>query len=361
MKINGLVWNDTGGYGGSPINGKDINYIGSTMNAMGHEYKYWDRDSIHASIQRKSGHSRGLLPLVLPSNNENILECDVLLVQLLWLVRFGGKASKWDADVCKVLNAFDGPVIVFVNDQLEYSFLKTATNPKFGENTLRRPIYIADDRSEINPQVQRANVEVLGHLKLNQTWSYAWSWKEDRKHMEQLLDRPAHPDHDFIYGGMVRKSDFNARLDNLFEVFGHDNCISYGKIADKWGFDDLAKKWGRKFATPDQLIELNSSCRYSALPYDEDKDYITSRCFEQGFADCLVLCDKGYNQEDCGFPVVDFTDKDAITAYRDLPEDERLKMVEDQHERLAAIDYKARSISMIRKMFDSIHELNGKH
>jgi len=344
MRVHGLIWSDTGG---NPVTANDIIFIGRFMESMGVEFEYWDKYRIHSSLDPNAGASL--------FDTRSVMDCDVLLIQLSWLVRFGGSPSKWDADVCRLVNGFDGKVVLFINDQAEFAFLKTMTNPKWCDLVLQRPVYVADDRPELHRNAVQSDVDILAHLNLNQSWAYAWLWKSDPEHMRQLLDEPVKPKHDFIYGGMVRKKDFNRRIDNLFTVFGKDNCLAYGKVADKWGMRNVTKHGKQLFVYPDELVTINSSCRFSALPYDKDKNYITSHCFEQGFADCLVLCDEGYNQEDCGFPVVDFTDKDAIAAYRDMPEAERVRAVKDQHERLASIDYGARCAKMMDRFFKDLN------
>ena len=339
MRVHGLSWKDSGGHEEPTTEGKDIKYIGRYMaDVMGVEFKLWDRRMIHDSLT---------------SDNE-VRNCDVLLIQMFTIIRYGGTLSKWDAEVCDLINHFDGPVVLYINDQSYYKFLKNISKPKWGDMAVTRPIYLADDRPELYKILADSKTNIAGHLRLNQSWAYAWLWKRDPEHMKQLLDEPVKPKHDFIYGGLTRGQNFNKRLDNMFSVFGVENCISYGQVAERWGMEDLSKSWGLNFARPEQLMELNSSCRFSALPYDKDKNYITTRCFEQGFTDCLVLCDEGYNQEDCGFPVVDYMDKDAIAAYRDMPEGERVKAVKDQHERLAAIDYGQKCADMMDGFFRDI-------
>ena len=339
MKVHGLAWKDSGGHEAPSVDIKDTDYLGRFMKeSMGIDFKLWNRRMIHASL----------------ASDNSVRDCDVLLVQMLSIIRYGGRVSKWDADVCDLVNHFDGPVVIFINDQSCYKFLNTIANPKWGDMTITRPLYLADDRPIVYRTAAQSRANIIGHLNLNQTWAYAWLWKRNPEHMRQLLDEPVKPEHEFIYGGLTRGRNFNRRLDSIFSVFGVDNCISYGKVSERFGMEDLSKNWGLNFALPDQLMELNSSCRYSALPYDKDKNYITTRCFEQGFADCLVLCDKGYNQEDCGFPVVDYMDKDAIASYRDMPEAERIRAVKNQHDRLASIDYGSRCAKMMDRFFKDI-------
>ena len=340
MRVHGMVWSDTGGKREEPfINARDLNQLGEAFQLAGHEFKYWDRYMINDSI--KSGDGK-------------VLDCDLLLVHVMVLIRYGGHASKNDANICRLMNEFRGPVILFTNDQLEFSWIKNSMKDKFGDDRPLRPVYIADDRACIHDRFMDMNgLDIAGHVRLNQSWPMAWHWLDKMGIRDRVLNGSlSTPSYDFIYGGEIRKRDFVRRLDSIFEVFGHDNCISYGNVAKKFGFENLALNGKSKFCTVGRLMELNSKARYSGLPYDEDKDYITSRCFEQGFADCLVLCDKGYNQEDCGFPVVDYMDGDAIAHYRDLPEQERIRMVRDQHERLTSIDY----IGRCRKMIDDLME-----
>ena len=343
MRVHGLVWNDTGGY---PVTANDIIFVGEFMKWMGVEFEYWDRYRIHESMNPDKA--------VASHEERTVWDCDVLLVQLGWLIRFGGHPSKWDADVCRLVNGFDGKVVIFINEQAVYTYLKSIAKPKWGDLTMHRPIYLADDRPELHKNAAEADVHIIAHLNLNQSWAYAWLWKRNPEHMKRLLGEPSTPTHEFIYGGMVRRKDFNRRIDNLFTVFGKENCLAYSKVADKWGLENVTKHGKQLYVYPDELVTINSSCRFSALPYDSGKHYITSRCFEQGYADCLVLCDKGYNQEDCGFPVVDFTDKDAIAAYRDMTEAERIKAVKDQHERLASIDYGPRCFRMMTGFFNGL-------
>ena len=339
MRVHSFAWRDSGGHEESSVDIKDAVYIGRYMkDVMGVDFKLWNRRTIHDSL----------------ASDNSVRDCDVLFIQILSLIRYGGKLSKWDADVCDIINHFDGPVVIFINDQACYKFLNIIAKPKWGDMAVTRPIYLADDRPEFYKTISKEKTNIIGHLNLNQSWAYAWLWKRDPEHMRQLLDEPVKPEHDFIYGGQTRGQNFNRRLNSIFSVFGVENCVSYGRVAERWGIKDSSKNWGRDYAFPYQLMELNSSCRFSALPYDKDKCYITTRCFEQGFADCLVLCDEGFNQEDCGFPVVDYMDKDAIASYRDMPEADRIKAVKDQHERLASIDYGARCAKMMDRFFKDI-------
>ncbi len=48
-----------------------------------------------------------------------------------------------------------------------------------------------------------------------------------------------------------------------------------------------------------ELIELTSQCRFSLLPYDRNKDYVTTKALENGMSNSLVLADKRYGYEEC--------------------------------------------------------------
>lgn len=92
-----------------------------------------------------------------------------------------------------------------------------------------------------------------------------------------------------------------------------------------------------------ELIELTSQCRFSLLPYDRNKDYVTTKALENGMSNSLVLADKRYATECLKFETLNLQDVDAVRRYLEMDEDERLDLVDKQHKMLDAFDFKSKA------------------
>ncbi len=283
-------------------------------------------------------------------------------------VRFGGKVTHWDEDVCDLMHNTRGKVCVFVNEALAFNSLKNDANEKWGRNRFDVPFIFCptsttnstdrlcpflrglcngeattvnqtwaigykwiqekgyDFRPYTPPKADFFYGGVVRPQTVNQTWAIGYKWIQEKGYDFRPYTPPKA---DFFYGGVVRPHEFRKTFDALSREFESGCWYSYGEIAKHYGFPDMVKeRYGKLIVDREKLVEITSECRFSLLPYDRTKDYVTTKALENGVSNSLVLADPGYNSEGLKFETVDLQDIDAIKRYMSMSEDNRLELVE---------------------------------
>lgn len=116
----------------------------------------------------------------------------------------------------------------------------------------------------------------------------------------------------------------------------------------------VKERYGKLIVDREKLVEITSECRFSFLPYDRTKDYVTTKALENGVSNSLVLADTGYNSEGLKFETVDLQDIGAIKRYMSMSEDNRLELVEKQHKMLEDFDFYGKMESEFKTMEQKI-------
>lgn len=353
MKINMLVWSSLR----NPyVCGRDLKRLCVSLGRIGHDARFFNSDEVAEDMA--DTHSKSLFEQLggPAEDRRRVDDCDLMLVFLDVLPRYGGMVGKWEIPAIKAVNGFDGPVIIWENDSSAWPSWRMITGKRF-DLRLERPVWAADCTPEIPKKIADSDADVLGYMVINTSWEAIDCAIKDDPRLADPERELMKPEHGLIYGGVVRDGRFKKELRGLMDLFADEDPLSYGACAEVLGFKNAfgVRKNGHPRLVPvKELIQMNSKCRFTVLPDDAKKNYVTSRALESGISDCLVLCGKTYNQEDLGFPVVDLENMDEVRKWKDMDEDLRVEMVKDQHRRMAAIDGPSRTDDMMRNMLDTV-------
>lgn len=159
----------------------------------------------------------------------------------------------------------------------------------------------------------------------------------------KTFDSQTH-DLDFFYGGSIRPG-FVPRFREVFSTTDTDKIGSYGSFGTTFGIEDT--RGGRsKTLSKEDLCRQTSRARFSFLPADPGKNYLTAKAFENGFSESLCVLedvpeDQGrYNDSVIGNPFYTSKyDADSIKKLLSMDEDERKDRVRQQRLRLLDVDY----------------------
>lgn len=361
MKIHTVMWHDSGGRIGWPF-WEDLQAMSEFMALMGHDVVIYDRDKLARDLHGESEVERGLPNLfdaetssADPAGLRLSYDCDVLFVMAAPPVRFGGKVTHWDEDVCDLMHNTRGKVCVFVNEALAFNSLKNDANEKWGRNRFDVPFIFCPTSTTNSTDRLCPFLKGLCNgeaTTVNQTWAIGYKWIQEKGYDFRPYTPPKA---DFFYGGVVRPHEFRKTFDALSREFESGCWYSYGEIAKHYGFPDMVKeRYGKLIVDREKLVEITSECRFSFLPYDRTKDYVTTKALENGVSNSLVLADPGYNSEGLKFETVDLQDIDAIKRYMSMSEDNRLELVEKQHKMLEDFDFYGKMESEFKTMEQKI-------
>ena len=331
MKINFIPWLDQA-VKDDHFLWEDVRLMASFMQEMGHDTKLFN--SIDLSIKLHGG-----------DGGQEVYDCDLLFVHPMPPVRFGGKMTKFDKDSMQAIRNTNGKVLLFHNDSYMFGAMKSAARSKWGEYALDFPFIFAS--SNLANRTDQLGDTVKGlcggrQITLNQTWTNGYDWIQKKGGVPRLDH--VRPKADFFYGGVLRHNEFRKTFLGLMEEFGRESFWSYGAMAREYGLVDAVKEnYGRSKVGRKELIELTSQCRFSLLPYDRNKDYVTTKALENGMSNSLVLADERYATEGLKFETLNLQDTDAVRHYLEMNEDERLDLVDKQHKMLDAFDFKSKA------------------
>ena len=353
MRINMLNWSSLR----NPyVSSRDLKRLCASLRRIGHDARFFNSDEVAEDMSRN--HPRSLFEQLggVAESRRRVDDCDLMFVYIDVLPRYGGQIGKWEEPAIRAVNGFDGPVVIWGNDTSSWLSWRMMTNKRF-DLRLERPVWVADCTPEIPEKIAESGADVLGYMVINTSWETIDCAIKDDPRLADPERELLKPEHGFIYGGAVRDGRFKNELKGLMDLFADEDPLSYGACAQVLGFRNAfgLKKGGHpRMVSSKELIIMNSKCRFTALPDDTKKSYVTSRALESGMSDCLVLCGKTYNQEDLGFPVVDLENLDEVRKWKEMDEDLRVEMVKDQHRRMASIDGPSRTDDMMRNMLDTV-------
>lgn len=339
MKVNFIPWLDQA-VRNDHFLWEDVRLMASFMQEMGHDTKLFN--SIDLSIKLHGGD--GLFSMQ-GGGSQEVYDCDLLFVHPMPPVRFGGKVTKFDKDSMQAIRNTNGKVLLFHNDSYMFGAMKNVARSKWGEYALDFPFIFAS--SNLANRTDQLGDTVKGlcggrQITLNQTWTNGYDWIQKKGGVPRLDH--VRPKADFFYGGVLRHNEFRKTFLGLTEEFGRESFWSYGAMAREYGLVDAVKEnYGRSKVGRKELIELTSQCRFSLLPYDRNKDYITTKALENGMSNSLVLADERYATEGLKFETLNLQDVDAVRRYLEMDEDERLDLVDKQHKMLDAFDFKSKA------------------
>ena len=236
------------------------------------------------------------------------------------------------------LRDFQGPIIAFYDDPCVSTRLK-----KF-MTCLDKKIFLSSpagyDQEFFNrcPDLreQATTVPLTAALTVGKRLSERFS--ED----PTAFDADRH-DLDIFYGGSTRIG-MKRKIRTVFSATTPDRVACYGPLST---ILDLPDCRGRGVTvSQEDLCRMTSRARFSLLPADATKNYMTSKSFENGFSESLCVLedvpkDQGrYNDTVLGSPFYTSSyDIDSITELLKMDEDERKDRVKEQRRALLNVDY----------------------
>lgn len=203
--------------------------------------------------------------------------CDALFVHCGTIVNFGGKQSQTVIDAINLINTFNGPVVMFSNDVID------GINNKERAGFLRveRPVYYSDPGIRINGQKLVHDIQIIDSLEINQSFAIG-------KALSQLDFLELEPKYDISYGGRDRPK----LIKMLQKVADSSRMLAYWNVSKK--LKGCAVLFTSRNFDNDELRVVNSLGKYLIMPFEPNKEYFTSRVFEQLFSNGIVLFDKKY-------------------------------------------------------------------
>lgn len=166
--------------------------------------------------------------------------------------------------------------------------------------------------------------------------------KNDFIRNPKTFDSQIH-DLDFFYGGSIRPGLVH-RFREVFSTTDTEKIGSYGSFGRAFEIEDV--RGHSKTLSKEDLCRQTSRARFSFLPADSGKNYLTSKAFENGFSESLCVLedvpeDQGrYNDSVIGNPF--YTSKYDVESIKNLlsmDEEERKDRVRQQRLRLLDVDY----------------------
>lgn len=238
------------------------------------------------------------------------------------------------------MRRFDGEIIVFYDDQN-----LTGKIDKMMSCLGRKAWLLAPDGydNEIFRRVPDLNDRFYGTLSVTPIFSVGRRMKRAFIMNPKTFDSKIH-DLDFFYGGSIRPG-FVPRFREVFSTTDPDKIGSYGAFGRAFEIEDI--RGGRsKTLSKEDLCRQTSRARFSFLPADPGKNYLTSKAFENGFSESLCVLedvpeDQGrYNDSAIGHPFYTAQyDAESIKKLLSMDEDERKELVKQQRLRLLDVDY----------------------
>lgn len=196
------------------------------------------------------------------------------------IVNFGGIQQDTLKEALNVINQFDGPVIAFTNDVID----GIKNQDRAGFVKIERPVYYADPGGFDNSKKLTKDLQICGGLSLNQSWVIG-------KNLAKLKDVKTAPKYQYIYGGRNRPKIVKY-LKKLTSV--DDTGLLYGEINQ-----DVKSKFSfsQKFCFTNRDVRtIDSLGKYSFMFSEKNKNYYTSRVFEQLLSNSIVLFDTEFKE-----------------------------------------------------------------
>lgn len=262
---------------------------------------------------------------------------DNLFVFYGGLINYGGQQSKYALKTIELINNFDRSVVIFANDVLD------PVNNKIrdGFKRIERPVIYASPNGAGGAEKGAIDLNVSDEIEINQSFAIG-------KALSELQDVSIYPQVDVVYGGRDRP----AMKKRLREISHSYSMLVYSNITNSMK-DTRAKIFKSKVKFNNaQLRVINSFGRYSLMLYEKNKNYFTSRVFEQLFSNSIVLFDKQFKELSCFW-----TDDNTFSSLEELQELINQKWTVDrvkaQHEMARSFDFDG----YIRKEADELQKI----
>lgn len=257
-------------------------------------------------------------------DKSSLNDYDNLFVFYAGLINFGGIQSDASLTVIRLVNDFNGPVIVFDNDVLD----PVNNKNRAGFERITRPVVYASPDGIGGAEKGTIDVDVSGELEINQSFVIG-------KRLSKMNDVVTKPQYDVVYGGRNRP----AMRRRLCAIAEKHSLLAYSNITDALK-ETNAKllRSGYNFSNA-ELRVVNSLGKYSLMLKEKNKNYFTSRVFEQLFSNSIVLFDKQWKTYECFWR--DFNTFDGTTEdlSRRLETKYDASLVKEQHDFARSFDY----------------------
>lgn len=259
-------------------------------------------------------------------DKSSLNDYDNLFVFYAGLINFGGIQSDASLTVIRLVNDFNGPVIVFDNDVLD----PVNNKNRAGFERITRPVVYASPDGKGGAEKGTIDLDVSSELEINQSFVIG-------KKLSKMSDVVTKPQYEVVYGGRNRP----AMKRRLCEITEKHSLIAYSGIIDSLK-ETNAKLLSSKYNFNNaQLRVVNSLGKYSLMLKEKNKNYFTSRVFEQLFSNSIVLFDKQWKTYECFWR--DFNTFDGTTEdlSRRLDTEYDASLVAEQHDFARSFDYDA--------------------
>lgn len=238
------------------------------------------------------------------------------------------------------MREFDGEIIVFYDDQSMIDKIDKLMSCLGRKAWLLAPGGYDD---EIFRRVPDLKDKFYGTLDVTPIFSVGRRMKRAFIKNPKTFDSQTH-DLDFFYGGSIR-TGFAHSFREVFSTTDPDKIGSYGAFSRFFGIEDV--RGGRsKALSKEDLCRQTSRARFSFLPADSGKHYLTAKAFENGFSESLCVLedvpeDKGrYDDSVIGSPFYTSRyDVESIKELLSMDEEERKDRVRQQRLKLLDVDY----------------------
>ena len=238
------------------------------------------------------------------------------------------------------MKKFDGEIIVFYDDQILTGKISKMMSCLGRKAWLLAPNGYDDEIFRRAPDLKD---KFYGTLAVTPIFSVGRRMKNDFIRNPKTFDSKIH-DLDFFYGGSIRPG-FAPRFREVFSTTDPAKIGSYGAFGRAFEIEDVRGEHSKTLSKED-LCRQTSRARFSFLPADSGKNYLTSKAFENGFSESLCVLedvpeDQGrYNDSAIGHPF--YTSQYDVTSIKKLlsmDEEERKDRVRQQRLRLLDVDY----------------------
>ena len=251
---------------------------------------------------------------------------DNLFVFYAGLINFGGIQSKASLKVIRLVNDFKGPVVVFDNDVLD----PVNNKKREGFERITRTVVYASPDGIGGAEKGTIDLDVSGELEINQSFVIG-------KRLSKMNDVITKPQYDVVYGGRNRP----AMKRRLCEIAKKHSLIAYSGIIGALK-ETNAKLLSSKYNFNNaQLRVVNSFGKYSLMMKEKNKNYFTSRVFEQLFSNSIVLFDEQWKTYECFWKDFNTFDGSVEDLSRRLDVEYDAGLVAEQHEFARNFDYDA--------------------
>ena len=251
---------------------------------------------------------------------------DNLFVFYAGLINFGGIQSKASLKVIRLVNDFKGPVVVFDNDVLD----PVNNKKREGFERITRPVVYASPDGIGGAEKGTIDLDVSSELEINQSFVIG-------KKLSKMSDVITEPQYEVVYGGRNRP----AMKRRLCEIAKKHSLIAYSGIIDALKETNAKLLSSRYNFNNAQLRVVNSFGKYSLMMKEKNKNYFTSRVFEQLFSNSIVLFDKQWKTYECFWRDFNTFDGSVEDLSRRLDAEYDAGLVAEQHEFARSFDYDA--------------------